>query len=246
MDHIYHLRDIQPLVDELKTIDETFVFFVDDEEFINGRRMVELAEALDAAGVHHRYFTYCRIDTLLRQPDVLARWRDVGLERLFIGIEAVTDDDLLAFNKKLEVRQVDQGLKLAKELGIGVFANFIVKPTSTAADFDFLTKFIQQREDVIDYPSFTVWTPIPGTGLLDDKFSGVIELQPNGRPNWALFDCQNPVTRTTLPKAEFMKRYFTLWRTFQSHRVDVNSPLRTAGVFGAHARGPESASMLAL
>ncbi len=239
MEHLYHLRDIDAVVEELKTIQETFIFFVDDEAFINGKRMLQLADAIEAAGVEHRYFTYCRMDTLIRQPDVMTRWREIGLERLFIGIEAVTDDDLMAFNKKLAVSQVDQGLRLAKELGINVFANFIVKPSYTKADFDYLTRFIQEREEFLDYPSFTVWTPIPGTELLDDKFSGVIERQSNGRPNWALFDCQNPVTKTALPKHEFMRLYQQLWRTFMRHNVEVHSTARTAGVFGAHARGPQ-------
>lgn len=238
MDQKYHIRDNDPVVEELRSIEEEFVFFVDDEAFINGKRMMALADAIEEAGVKRRYFTYCRIDTMLRQPEVLTRWRDIGLERLFIGIEAVTDDELLAFNKKLVVDQVDAGLRMAKEIGINVFANFIVKPTYTARDFDFLTNFIRQRSDLIDYPSFTVWTPIPGTDLLDANFTGVIERQPNGRPNWALFDCQHPVTRTALPKHEFMNRYFRLWRTFKGHRDAVLSPERTAGVFGAHARGP--------
>jgi radical SAM superfamily enzyme YgiQ (UPF0313 family) len=240
MEHIYHLRDIPSLVEELKTIKEEFIFFVDDEAFINGKRMVQLADAIEAAGVKHRYFTYCRMDTMLRQPEVLERWRAIGLERLFIGIEAVTDEDLMAFNKKLAVSQVDQGLKLAKELGISVFANFIVKPSYTKQDFAYLTKFIRDREDLLDYPSFTIWTPIPGTDLLDAEFTGVTERQPNGRPNWALFDCQNPVTKTTLPKHEFMREYQQLWRAFLSHNVEVHSSTRTAGVFGAHARGPQA------
>jgi radical SAM superfamily enzyme YgiQ (UPF0313 family) len=240
MEHKYHLRDIRSVVDELGSIEEKFIFFVDDEAFINGRRMSDLADAIKSAGVKHRYFTYCRMDTLIRQPELMAKWRDIGLERLFIGIEAVTDEDLLLFNKKLVVSQVDEGLRLAKDLGISVFANFIVKPSYSVKDFDYLTKFIQTRDDLLDYPSFTVWTPIPGTDLLDSEFTGVIERQKNGRPNWALFDCQNPVTKTALPKVEFMRRYFTLWRTFKAHREAVNDPGRTAGVFGAHARGPQA------
>lgn len=244
MEHLYHLRDIDAVVEELRTIDETFIFFVDDEAFINGKRMLQLADAIEAAGIKHRYFTYCRIDTMIRQPEVMTRWREIGLERLFIGIEAVTDDDLMAFNKKLAVSQVDQGLRLAKELDISVFANFIVKPSYTKTDFDYLTKFIKDREEYLDYPSFTVWTPIPGTELLDEKFTGVIERQPNGRPNWALFDCQNPVTKTALPKHEFLRLYQQLWRTFASHNVEVHSSERTRGVFGAHARGPQPVSAL--
>jgi len=238
MEHKYHKRNIPAIVHELGEVAEQFIFFVDDEAFIDGPRMSELAKAIKAAGVQHRYMTYCRIDTLLRMPEIITEWKEIGLERLFIGIEAVTDEDLLLFNKKLEVSQVDAGLKLAFELGVNVQANFIVKPSFTHADFDYLTEFIRAREEVIDYPSFTVWTPIPGTSLLDEKFSGVLELQANGRPNWALFDCQNAVTKTALPKEEFQRRYFGLWRSFRSHRDLVRSPDRTAGVFGAHARGP--------
>jgi radical SAM superfamily enzyme YgiQ (UPF0313 family) len=238
MDHIYHMREIDSVVEELATVKEEFIFFVDDEAFINGHRMTKLADAIRDAGVRHRYFTYCRIDTLLRQPELMVKWRDIGLERLFIGIEAVTDEDLLAFNKKLAVSQVDQGLMLARDLGINVHANFIVEPRYTAKEFDYLARFIEERDEIIDYPSFTVWTPIPGTGLLDENFTGVTDLQPNGRPDWSLFDCQHPVTETALPRNEFMKHYLNLWTRFRAHRVAVNSPERTAGIFGAHARGP--------
>src|SRR5207248_2066597 len=113
MEHIYHLRDIPAVVEELAQVQEKYIFMVDDEAFINGPRMAQLAEAIKAEGIEHRYFTYCRIDTLLRLPHVISQWRDIGLERLFIGIEAVTDADLKAMNKRLAVQQVDAGLKLA-------------------------------------------------------------------------------------------------------------------------------------
>ena len=94
MEGRYHLREINRVADEISMIDEDFLFLVDDEAFVNLPRMLKLAEVLRARGLHKRYFAYCRIDTLLRGRDVLTAWRNIGLERLFIGIDAITEKDL--------------------------------------------------------------------------------------------------------------------------------------------------------
>ena len=76
-------------------------------------------------------------------------------------------------------------------------------------------RFIEHHR--IDYPSFTVLTPIPGTSALA-TFDEVIERQHNGRPAWDLFDLQHPVTRTRLPREEFLGEYRNLQRVFTQHR----------------------------
>ena len=77
-----------------------------------------------------------------------------------------------------------------------------------------LVRFIEHHK--ISYPSFTVLTPIPGTELLPD-FNHIIDKQPNGRPNWEAFDCQNAVTATTLPPEEFRKEYKNLYKVFSGN-----------------------------
>ena len=211
MDGRYHVRDIERVVAELATIQEPFVFLVDDEAFINGRRMRRLAEALRSEALHKRYFAYCRIDTLIRERDVLAAWREVGLERLFIGIEAISEAGLAGYNKRLTLAQVERGLETADDLGIEVFAQFIVNTNYSRQDFKQLVRFIEHHK--LRYPSFTILTPLPGTELLSN-FDDVLERQPNGRPNWDLFDCQNAVTQTRLPSAEFRHEYRNLHRVF--------------------------------
>jgi radical SAM superfamily enzyme YgiQ (UPF0313 family) len=207
----YLLRDIDAVVQELAAVREECVFLVDDEAFIHGRRMSMLAQAVKAAGIRKRYFTYCRIDTLLRQREAVAAWRDIGLERLFIGIDGITEVALREYNKKLEVSQLEAGLRLARDLGVEVFAQFIVNPSFTRRDFQQLVRFIEHHG--VRYPSFTVLTPIPGTDLLS-TFDEVVERQSNGRPNWDLFDCQNAVTATRLPRAEFQHGYRSLQQVF--------------------------------
>lgn len=211
MDGRYHKRGIESVVEELALIEEAFVFLVDDEAFVNKRHMLELAETIERAGIRKKFFSYCRIDTLIRHRDMLERWHAIGLDRLFIGIEAVTDEDLASYNKRLEVAQVEAGIRIAREIGIKLFAGFIVNTNFTERSFRRMTRFIEHNR--IDYPSFTILTPLPGTEALR-SFDAVIERQPNGRPNWSLFDLQHPVTATRLPRERFMQEYHKLHQIF--------------------------------
>jgi radical SAM superfamily enzyme YgiQ (UPF0313 family) len=211
MDGHYHKRDLTSVVDELAALPEDFVFFVDDEAFVNKRHMLALAQAIRDAAVRKKYFSYCRIDTLIRHRDMLEVWHELGLERLFIGIEAITDRELTSYNKRLELAQVEEGLRAAREIGIKVFAGFIVNPSFEERDFRRLVRFIEHNR--VDYPSFTILTPLPGTPALA-SFDAVTERQPNGRPNWNMFDLQHAVTETRLPKDKFLREYHGLQRTF--------------------------------
>jgi radical SAM superfamily enzyme YgiQ (UPF0313 family) len=225
MEGHYHMREHDRVIEELRQIPEECVFLVDDEAFVNGKRMQSLALAIREANIQKRYFAYCRIDTLLRQPELMRLWRSIGLERLFIGLEAITEVGLKDYNKRLQVAQIEAGLDLARELGIHVFAGFVVNTNYTPQDFKRLIRFIEHHK--IDYPSFTILTPIPGTQALDN-FDEVMERQPNGRPNWDLFDLQHPVTKTQLPHEEFMQEYKRLYVTFgkyyQPHHPYLPNP----------------------
>lgn len=212
MDGRYHIRAIDRVVEELAAIAEPFVFLVDDEAFIHGRRMQRLAEALDAAGIRKRFFAYCRMDSIVREREVLAAWRRIGLERLFVGVDAVTDRQLDAFNKRMKPSQIDAGYRVARELDIEIFSQFVVGTDYTVQDFRRLLRFIEHHR--IAYPTFTILTPIPGTALLAN-FDQVVARQSNGRPNWDLFDCQNAVVRTALPADEFRREYRNLYRVFK-------------------------------
>lgn len=222
MDGRYYRREIDRVVEELSTIKEECVFLVDDEAFVNSARMIRLARGIKEAGLKKRYFAYCRIDTLLRERELMTAWREVGLERLFIGIEAVSAGELADYNKRLNIAQIEDGLAAAKGFGIEVFAGFIVNTNYTKREFKHLMRFIEHHK--VNYPSFTVLTPLPGTEALS-TFEHVRELQPNGRPNWELFDLQHPVTETALPKELFRQEYKNLYRVFSgnysSHRSQV-------------------------
>ena len=105
----YLKRQPEKVVEELATLEEPFVFFADDESLVDAPRMRRLAELIKAAGIKKRYFLYGRSDTIARNPDLLAMWRDIGLERVFVGLEFCTDEDLQFINKGSTVERQRAG-----------------------------------------------------------------------------------------------------------------------------------------
>ena len=208
MDGQYYKRDMEAVVEELKTISEPYIFLVDDEPFINSKRMDALAELIIESKVNKEYFSYCRIDTLLKNRKTIERWMEAGLRRVFLGIEGVTAKEMSDFNKRLSIIDVERGLKAAREMGLKVFASFIVSPSYTRTDFKQLTRFIERNR--IDYPSFTILTPLPGTDAFNSEYKNITEWQKNGRPDWSKWDLQHLVLPSTLSRKDFEREYSLL------------------------------------
>ncbi|MHC5611703.1 MAG: B12-binding domain-containing radical SAM protein [Nostoc sp.] len=211
MDGQYYKRDINRVIEEIETIPERYIFLVDDEPFVNRNRMFQLAQAIKEAKVEREFFAYCRIDSFLRNPELILTWREIGLRRLFFGVETIFNHELKDYKKRLELEQIITAIKTSREMDIKLMTNFIIKPEYTHYEFEQLVRFIEDND--VEYPSFTILTPLPGTEYCQ-TFNHILDLQPNGRPNWDLFDLQNPVTKTKLPKEEFMAEYRNLQRVF--------------------------------
>ncbi len=95
----YLKRKPENIVRELSGIKEKYVFFSDDESLVDARRMKILAELIKEAGIKKHYFLYGRSDTIVKNPDLIKIWKDIGLERVFVGLEFFRDEDLKYINK---------------------------------------------------------------------------------------------------------------------------------------------------
>jgi radical SAM superfamily enzyme YgiQ (UPF0313 family) len=219
MDGRYYIHKVDRTVSELASLQEQNVMLVDDEPFVNRKHMTALAEAIVAAGIKKRYYAYCRSDSFLRESELLELWKSIGLHRLFIGVESIFDEELALYNKRQKRQQVLDTFSKAKDLGISLHANFIINTNYTAKQFDEVRQFIVDAD--LEYPTFTVLTPIPGTV---QDFDNVIINQRNGRPDWRFFDLQNPVTKTHLPTEEFRTRYTGLYHAFRDIYAKHGNP----------------------
>ena len=218
----YYRRSPESVVDELKTVDAPNVFFADDESLVDHRRMADLAEAILRAGVKKSYFMYGRADTVARHPELIALWRRAGMTRLFVGLEAADDGALDRMNKGTSEEDNVRAIEILKREGVTINANFIVDPAWERPDFDRLLTFVHRMD--LEYPAFSILTPLPGTDL-HDRTRATLTTE-----NTDLFDLLHPVTRPKMGYGPFYREYLRLWAESvpARHRLAVLGRYRLA------------------
>ena len=175
---------------------------------------MELAEAIERRGVKKRYFAWARATTILHYPELIKKWRDIGLDGIFIGFEFINNKELREAKKATTVAHNERALQLLRSLNIVVHAAFIVKPEYTLEQFRALRDYVRAMPP--SQCSFTVISPSPGTP--DYK---VIEPNIWITNPYDFYDCMHPLTKTALPLKQYAKEFACL-----VHEGTVKTPLR--------------------
>jgi radical SAM superfamily enzyme YgiQ (UPF0313 family) len=199
----YYKRDPRKIVEELAGIHEEFVFFADDESLVDTARMTALALLIRDAGIRKRYFLYGRSDTIARNPELLALWRDIGLERVFVGLEFLKEEDLKYIRKGSSSTDNEKAVEILHALGIDVYASFIVRQEFDEADFAALRAYCRRLG--LNFASFAVLTPLPGTDLYDEVKDRLITY------NYDTIDFIHTQLPTALPMRKFYSEFHDLY-----------------------------------
>src|SRR5262249_36283957 len=128
----FRLRTVESLLEELRHPAVTAalgrIFFVDDEFFgpseAGFARARALAEALIAEGSPVEIGFDCMVTGF--DPDLFALLYRAGLRRVFLGIEAGSNDSLRTYKKGFSVRRVRDTLRGLEEIGIDVISGYIL------------------------------------------------------------------------------------------------------------------------
>jgi magnesium-protoporphyrin IX monomethyl ester (oxidative) cyclase len=95
----YRKASPQAAAAEVAAIREPGVFIVDDVAFIRPEHGDAIAAELERRHVRKQYYLETRSDVLLRNTEVFQRWRRLGLDYMFLGMEALDEDGLEAYRK---------------------------------------------------------------------------------------------------------------------------------------------------
>jgi radical SAM superfamily enzyme YgiQ (UPF0313 family) len=199
----YLRRDPAAVVKELKTIAEPNIFFCDDESMCDVKRMDILADMIREAGIRKNYFLYGRVDTIVKHPELLAKWAKIGLSQVFVGMEDFSDARLTAMKKGITTEQQAQAARILDDLGIMMYASFMVDPAYNSEDFRSLIGYVRRLK--LKYSTFTVMTPLPGTELHAERKHEILSQKPE------LYDMLHALLPTTLPKEEFYRELADLY-----------------------------------
>jgi radical SAM superfamily enzyme YgiQ (UPF0313 family) len=198
----YLKRKPEQVVEELGTLEEEYVFFADDESLIDVKRMHTLATMIREAGLRKRYFLYGRSDTIARNPKLLEAWKDVGLERIFVGLESFRDSDLDDIRKGSTLSDNEAAVRILQDLEIEIYASFIIHPEFTKADFRAYRQYCRALS--LNFATFAVLTPLPGTDFYQEVEERLIT------HNYDFFDFIHTLLPTALPLKEFYEEYYQL------------------------------------
>jgi radical SAM superfamily enzyme YgiQ (UPF0313 family) len=199
----YLKRSPEKVVEELAGINEEYVFFADDESLVDVKRMKILAQLIKDAGIKKRYFLYGRSDTVARNPDLLKIWREIGLEKVFVGLEFFRDQDLDLIGKGTSISDNKEAIRILSSLGIEPYPTLIIRPEWRQEDFKELRQYC--RHLGLNFAGFAVLTPLPGTDLYEQSKDQLIT------NNYDYFDFIHTVLPTTLPLQDFYNEYYQLY-----------------------------------
>jgi radical SAM superfamily enzyme YgiQ (UPF0313 family) len=182
----YRRRPPEEVLDELATIPQKMLFFVDDNLIGYGGKSREQTLAIFRGMVERKLDKrwFCQASLNFADDEDVLQWASrAGCKMVFLGLEADEVDALAEVNKRLNlqrgVQSYDEAFRRIHRAGIAVLGAFIF-----GMDGDTPEK-LRHRTDYmihsgIDVMQTTYLTPLPGTRLFD-------RLQQEGRLLYADF-----------------------------------------------------------
>jgi hopanoid C-3 methylase len=186
----YRTRSPEHVVDELGQIKEPGIFIVDDVAFIQSRQGFAIGEAIARRGIRKQYYLETRGDVLLRNKDVFKFWKNLGLRYMFLGIEAIDEEGLHKYRKRVSLGQNYEALEFARSLGIRVAINIIADCDWDRERFRVIREWCMEVPEVVN---ISVNTPYPGTETWRTEARRLTTR------DYRLFDIQHAVLPTKLP-----------------------------------------------
>ena len=201
----YLTRSVENIVKELQQIEEDSINLVDDDAFLDAKRMSRLADAIEAAGIKKRYLALTRSDSVLINAELMRKWQRIGLDSLYMGFEFYDQEDLDYVGKRASPEKNEQAIELLQSLHIHIYPMFMVRPDYDEVNFKAFARYVR-RFNFDRMAQFSVLTPLPGSDLYEELNKQILDV------GLEFFDCVHTVLPTKLPLKEFYGQLARLYR----------------------------------
>ncbi|HEX3430668.1 MAG TPA: hopanoid C-3 methylase HpnR [Rhizomicrobium sp.] len=219
----YRTASPEFIAEDLARIRERGIFIVDDVAFVHQKHGMAIAEALLARGIRKEYYLETRCDVLLRNKEVFRTWRKLGLQYMFLGIEATDEETLRRYRKRSSMDTNMEAVEFARSLGLVVAINIIADPGWDHARFAALRAWCMEIPEIVNV---SVATPYPGTEIWQTDAAKLTSR------DYRLFDIQHAVMPTALPLEEFYEELVNTQRVLNLKHLGWHA-LRQVGSISA-------------
>lgn len=186
-------REVDDIVKELKTIDDTFIYFMDAEPFLQEKKCADLFNAIVEAGIEKQLIIKLDKDMLLNNFDIVEAGKKAGLFRVFIELDYDSENQeeqkrMLAENKEV-IEKLDK-------LEITIHPYYTIPCNWELDDYDNFIKFANEISVVS--PRYYVQTPEPTDESIIEK-------------NTAFYDHFHAIVKTKLAKKRFYPEIYFVY-----------------------------------
>ena len=178
------------------------VFFADDNTFINPTNAGKLCSLIREGKIRKKYSGYCRSDTIIRYPELMREWKEIGLDNLCVGFEGTDSERLHDLNKKNTASNNEQAARILNEIGIPFRPHFLIEPSFEKEDFSNLLHYVGKHH--LKSPIFPILTPIPGTEYYFKEKNNI-------RLDYDYYDYAHAVVPTRMSPKDFYRSWIDLY-----------------------------------
>lgn len=156
--------DVADEIEEVLSLGYNRIWFADDCFTLNRQQLMEVCDEIIKRRLKIEWECLSRVDTL--DSETATKMRQAGCVRMFFGIESGNDSILAIMKKHITTKQALAATQLCKMKGIKSGAFFILGyPGENDKTILETVKFASSL--TLDYLSFTLPYPIPGTPLFE-------------------------------------------------------------------------------
>jgi radical SAM superfamily enzyme YgiQ (UPF0313 family) len=191
--HKYRLRDPEAVVDEVQSVPNRLIYFVDDNIIGYNKaaedHAVSIFEGMIRRNLKKEWFAQASLN-IAEKPEILELAARSGCRMLLLGVEAETAEALEDSNKRVNLKlgtdNYKKAFRVIHKKGIAVLGAFIYGMESdTVASLQKRTDYILSSS--VDVCQASVMTPLPGTRIYERLKSGGKILCRNFPKDWEHF-----------------------------------------------------------
>ena len=165
----FRSRSPENVVNEIEQLIENFkikdIAFMDDTFMLNKNRANLIADEIKNRGLDIGFVASSRVDMV--DKALIEKLKSAGLSTLYYGVESGSQRVLNLMKKGITLKQAEDAVKVAKEVGVDILTSFILGfPGETREEIDKTIDFSIKLN--ADYSQFSILTPFPGTPIYND------------------------------------------------------------------------------
>lgn len=142
------------------------VCFMDDNFTLAPQRVEQIADGIIDRGYDLKWWSFSRVDTIVRNPAMVARMAAAGSITVYLGIESGNEETLNSLGKNSKATDVTRAVESLRENGIESYGSYIIGNLNETADDVEKTIDLAVRLNT-NIAQFSILTPYPGTELYE-------------------------------------------------------------------------------